>query len=35
MLLVSIQEDIGDVEVSRMFDSLSRQVSEKKIGGHR
>ncbi|MEW6521493.1 MAG: STAS domain-containing protein [Thermodesulfobacteriota bacterium] len=33
MLLVSIQEDIGDVEVSRMFDSLCRQVSEKKIHG--
>ncbi len=33
MLLVSIQEDIGDAEVSRMFDSLSRQVSEKKIRG--
>jgi len=33
MLLVSIQEDIGDVEVARMFDNLSRQVSEKKIRG--
>ncbi|MBU0910843.1 MAG: anti-anti-sigma factor [Proteobacteria bacterium] len=33
MLLVSIQEDIGDAEVSRMFDSLSRQVSEKKFLG--
>jgi rsbT antagonist protein RsbS len=33
MLLVSIQEDIGDTEVSRMFDSLSKQVSEKKFRG--
>ena len=33
MLLVSIQEDIGDAEVSLMFDKLSRQVSEKKYRG--
>lgn len=33
MLLVSIQEDIGDDEVSQMVASLSRQVSEKKIRG--
>jgi anti-anti-sigma regulatory factor len=33
ILLVSIQEDIGDVQVSRMFTSLSRLVSEKKIRG--
>lgn len=33
MLLVSIQEDIGDAEVARMFDDLSQQVSEKKFRG--
>lgn len=33
MLLVSIQEDIGDDEVARMVAGLCRQVGEKKIRG--